>query len=430
MAFDFKFPDVGEGIQEGEVVKWLVKEGDDVKEDQNIVQVETDKAVVDLPSPKTGKILKIYKKEGETIKVGETLVSIGEKGEKINAKEEKKTKNDKADKKIKKETQKKKGNAVVGELEEAPEDEEIEEKTHVAIMKGPTESKKVLALLSVRKKAAELGIDLTKIEGSGKDGIVLMKDIQDVKEEIPQQTIVVKKKYDDFGYVERVPLKGIRKSIAVNLSESAKIPQVTIMEDIDVTRILGIKEKEKKNMEKEGVKFTLLPFIIKAAISALKENPMLNASLENDEIIIKKYFNIGIAVETDVGLMVPVIKIAEKKNVKQLAKEISELAEKARTRTIDVMDLQGGTFTITNYGSIGGTYATPLINPGESSILGLGKIFESPIMDKKGKIKTVKKMPVSFTFDHRVADGAQASRFIEKLKMFMEDPDHLLLELD
>ena len=165
MAFDFKFPDVGEGIQEGEVVKWLVKEGDDVKEDQNIVQVETDKAVVDLPSPKTGKILKIYKKEGETIKVGETLVSIGERGEKINVKEEnKKTKTEK----IKQDTQKKKGSAVVGELEEAPEDEEIEEKTHVVIMKGPTESKKVLALLSVRKKAVELGVDLTKIDGSGK----------------------------------------------------------------------------------------------------------------------------------------------------------------------------------------------------------------------------------------------------------------------
>jgi pyruvate dehydrogenase E2 component (dihydrolipoamide acetyltransferase) len=413
MPFKFKFPDIGEGIQEGEIVKWLVKEGNLVKEDQNIVQIETDKAVVDIPSPKTGKILKINFKEGDIIKVGEVLVVIGTENEKIIAKSTKKQKE-------------KYTGSVVGHLEEAPEDQEFE-LPHSASMQGTKQ--KILASPAVRKFALEDKIDLTKIKGSGPQGQILKSDVtkaQPSKQEVPQQKIIVKRKYDEFGYIERIPLKGIRKTIANNMIKSqTEAAQVTSMEDINVSKLWKLRNKEKKEYEKKKVKLTFLPYIIKATISALKENPILNSTLENEEILIKKYFNIGIAVETEVGLMVPVIKIAENKNIERLAKEIVSLSEKTKTRKIDLMDLQGSTFTITNYGSIGGTYGTPIINSGEASILGLGRIGDK-VISEKGKIKIIKSLPVSLTFDHRILDGAQAARFLESLKSHLEDQDYLL----
>ncbi len=439
MATNFVFPDVGEGIQEGEIVKWLVKPGDLVKAAQTIVQVETDKAVADLPAPVSGKILKINFKEGQTVKVGQTLCVIGGEKDKISSDKIPSEKNiSSIEKKI----------TGTGKIYEPV----AEKKLHSATMRGTQESAKILAVPAVRKLAANLGVDLTTIKGSGKGGIILESDIQKSagkmqEKEIPQQNIVVKKKYDDYGYLERIPLKGIRKTIAQNMIRSqTEAAQVTAMEDIDVSSLWGLREKEKKNAEKQGVKLTFLPFIIKACIAALKENPILNSSLEgkaeqgsanprsgdgtsDEEIIIKKYYNIGVAVETDVGLMVPVVKIAESKSIISLAREIAELAEKARKRTIDLMDLHGSTFTITNYGSIGGTYGTPIINPGEAGILGLGRIFDRAVFDDKGKLKSVKILPVSLTFDHRILDGAQAARFLESLKMFLEDPDHLMLEM-
>ena len=412
-------PDVGQGITEGEIVKWLVKEGDEVKEDQNIVQIETDKAVVDIPSPKSGTILKINFREGDTVKVGETLVVIGDKGEKISN----------VNREVKKEK------PAVKKLDK--EKSEVLEVQHSDHMRGEQQTKKALASPAIRKLASDLEIDLLKVKGSGEEGRILKKDLDqfarrkdfEIKKEIPQQTIQVKRKYDEYGYLERIPLKGIRRTIAENMIKSLEnSAQVTAMEDITVSKLWRIREYEKKNLEKQNIKLTFLPFIIKAAIAALKENPLLNSSIEGDEIIVKKYFNIGVAVETEVGLMVPVIKKAEDKNIIQIAKEISELAEKARTRKIDLMDLKGGTFTITNYGSVGGTYGTPIINPGEAAILGLGRIFER-VASANGRFKVVKILPVSLTFDHRILDGAQAARFLESLKMFLEDPDHLLLEL-
>jgi len=411
---EFKFPDVGEGIAEGEIVKWLVKEGDTVKADQNIVQVETDKAVVDLPAPVGGKILKINFKEGDTVKVGEVLVVIGGEGDKVEA----------SPKKIEKK-------------EPIEKDVELEEKPHSEPMKGMAMTGKVQAAPAVRKLARDMKVDLSKVKGSGPEGIILQKDLGKTEgtqsvEAAPQQTITVKKKYDEYGYIEHVPLKGIRKTIAKNMIKSqTEAAQVTAMEDIDVTKLWVLRNKEKRHFELEGIKLTFLPFVIKACVAAMKENPILNSSIQGEEIIIKKYFNIGVAVETEVGLMVPVVKIAEKKSVAKIAKEIQELAEKARTRKIDIMDLQGSTFTITNYGSVGGNYGTPIINPGEAAILGLGRIFDRVVFDEKTKrIKNIKILPVSLTFDHRILDGAQSARFLESLKMFLEDPDHLFMEVE
>jgi len=430
MAYEFKFPDVGEGITEGEIVKWLVKEGEDVKEDQNIVQVETDKAVVDLPSPKKGKILKINFKEGENIKVGEALCVIGGAGDKVVVSKKKEIKKEP----IKKSVGKKKDSfGVVGELEASGEDYETSEMGQSETMIGSSQTKKVLASPIVRKLAREMKIDLSKIKGSGNGGIILKSDLGVKKkktiEKPAQQKILVKKKYDEYGYLERIPLKGIRKTIAKNMVIShTETAPVTAMEDIDVSKLWNLRSKEKKILEKKGIDLTFLPFIIKASIAALKENPLLNSSIEGDEIIIKKYFNIGVAVETEVGLMVPVVKIAEDKTIIQLAKEIKELAVKSRSRKIDLMDLKGSTFTITNYGSIGGNYGTPIINPGEAAILGLGRIFDRAILENK-KIRNAKILPISLTFDHRILDGAQAARFLESLKLFLEDPANLLMKL-
>ncbi len=393
MPFEFKFPDVGEGIEEGEIVKWFVKVGDSVKENQTLGQIETDKAVVDMPSPVSGKILKINFKEGDKVRVGEIMVVIGEKGEKIskanNAKEEKK--------------KKRKSGSVVGEIDDRVSNLEYEhiEMKQADVMKGLR-----VNVPSVRKMSLK-------------------------RDDIPQQTIIVKKKFDDYGYIERVPLKGIRKTIAEHMSQSVReAPQVSAMEDIDVSVLWKFRESMKNTWAKKGVKLTFLPFIVKAVISALQENPILNSSIEGEEIIIKKYYNIGIATETEVGLMVPVIKIAQNKSIIQIAKEIVELSDKARTRKIDVMDLKGGTFTITNYGSVGGTYAVPIINYPEAAILGLGRIFDRVVLDEKsGKVRNIKILPASLTFDHRILDGAQGARFLESLKKFLEEPRDLLKEM-
>ena len=169
-----------------------------------------------------------------------------------------------------------------------------------------------------------------------------------------------------------------------------------------------------------------MPFVIKALIKALTKHPKLNSSLEGESIVMKKYYNIGVAVQTDAGLLVPVVKIAERKSISDIAKEIEQLAEKCRNRTIDIMDLKGSTFTVTNYGSIGGTYGTPIINPGESAILGLGRIFDRVVLDSSGKVKNVKILPISLTFDHQIIDGAEAAEFIQTLKEYLESPEHLL----
>jgi pyruvate dehydrogenase E2 component (dihydrolipoamide acetyltransferase) len=437
---EFKFPDVGEGIAEGDIVKWLVKEGDTVKADQNIVQVETDKAVADIPSPVSGKILKINFQEGETVKVGEVLCVIGEEEEKVEVPKMV----GKPVEKAKPEEEKKEENSKETLVEE-------KEVLHSKPMKSSHEigvtGKKVVAAPIVRKLARSLNVDLSSIKGSGEAGRILKEDLDSIgkgggdmvqgKVDKPpgagerQQTIKVKKKYDQYGYLERIPLKGIRKSIADNMMKSVSgSAQLTAMDDIDVTKLWEVRNEEKKHFEIEGVKLTFLPFIIKACISALKENPILNSTIDDEEILVRKYFNIGIAVETEIGLMVPVIKIAEKKSVAQIAKEIDDLAEKARSRKIDVMDMQGSTFTVTNYGSIGGTYATPILNIDNAGILGIGRIFDSVVLDKDGKVKNKKILPVSLTFDHRILDGAEASRFLQSLKTFLSDPEHLFLELE
>ena len=412
MTTEFKFPDLGEGIAEGEIKKWLVKEGDIIEADQSLAEVETDKAVVEVPSPSAGKVLKLNFAEGDMVLVGETLAVIGEEGEEPG---------EVAPAKVEKEPEEKRESvSVVGELPEAPE--EILEEKPVG----------VLAMPKVRKLAKDLGVDISKVKGTGKEGRVLEKDVRGAVEEKPKEEKKPKKvpKFDIYGWVDRVPVRGVRRTTARRMIESLqKTAPVTATEIADVTELVELREREKKTvMETRGIKLTYMPFIVKALVEALKEHPYLNSTMddENQEIILKKYYNIGIAVAAEDGLIVPVVKGADQKSIFELAEEIQRLAEAANNRTIDIADLKGGTFTITNYGVFGGLYATPIINYPEVAILGTGAIRDTPVVID-GEVKIRKVIHLSLTFDHRVLDGAEGQRFLNTLVKYLEDPEIILM---
>ena len=423
MAYEFKFPDIGEGLTEGEIVHWLVKEGDEVKEGQPLVEVETDKALAEIPSPRTGAVLRILAKEKEIVKVGQVIVVFGEKGEFPGAAPPPPP------------PSKPKSVGVVGELEEAPEEVPPAVEVRIGTTRPVLVSEHVLAMPAVRALAKEAGVDINKVRGTGLEGRVLEKDVRQAVEakEKPAEPVVrpVKvKKYDMYGYIDHIPLRGVRRSIAKAMVKSKyTAPHVTAMDEADVTELWKIRDKEKKIAESKGIKLTLMPFIVKAVLAGLKEHPYLNATLddENEEILLKKYFNIGMATDTPEGLMVPVVKNVSDKSILQLAEEMAQLSEKARTRKIDLADLKGGTFTITNYGTVRGIFGTPIINHPEVAILGVGRMREMPII-KDGKIEIRKMLPLSLSFDHRVVDGAEAARFLNAVIMRLEDPDLILLE--
>ncbi|NIS61965.1 MAG: 2-oxo acid dehydrogenase subunit E2 [Proteobacteria bacterium] len=426
MAFEFKLPDLGEGLTEGEIVEWLIKEGDLIEEGQVFVKVETDKAVLEIPSPRKGIVIRIEGGAGETVQVGEVILVIGEEGEKPKAAAARTE-----------EAEKHPSVGVVGVLEEAPEGgEEKEERVSTeAIPMRPAKRVEVLAMPSVRRLARELKVDLTTITGSGPQGRITKEDVQKAsekrEEKPPEKAVKAARKYDMYGYVERLPLRGMRKTIARAMVKSMyTAPHVTATDEADVTRLVALREREKGKAAEKGIHLTFLPFLIKAVVAGLEEHPYVNASLddENEEIVLKKYFNIGVAVDTKDGLMVPVVKNAKEKSILRLADELTKLSEKARSRTIDLADLKGGTFTITNYGAVGGIFGSPIINYPEVAILGVGKLQEKPAV-MEGKIEVRKLLPLSLSFDHRVVDGAEAARFMNTVIDHLEDPDLILLEV-
>ena len=383
MGFDFVLPDLGEGITEGEIRRWLVKEGDAINEHQTILEVETDKAVVEVPSPKKGFVQKIRKLEGEIAKVGDVLLTIAEKLEE--KKEEKKS------------------FGVVGRLPEAEE---------------------ILTTPAVRNLAKRLGVDIEKVKGTGPMGRITEDDVVKASGKVTDLT------KDQFGSIERVQIKGVRRSIAKNLLASMRTAAfVTGMDDADVSALWQLREKEKRIALAKGIRLTFLPFFMKAVQHALAAYPRINASVDEagEEVVVKKYFNIGVAVDTPEGLMVPVVKDVDKKTILELAKELQELSIKAKERKIKLEELKGSTFTISNFGSFGGTYATPIINYPDVAILGTGKISDRPWV-KDGLIVIRKVLSLSLTFDHRVVDGAEAAQFLNKIIQYLEDPDQIFIE--
>ena len=428
MAFEFKLPDLGEGLTEGEIVKWLVKVGDSIEEGQVFVQVETDKAVIEIPSPRKGVVLKLGAAEGQTVPVGQVIIIIGEAGETLEAVPKPK------------EIKERPSVGVVGELEEAPEEEEVkggEEKIPPKAPAPALERGEILAVPMVRKLASDLQVDLRTVRGSGPQGRITKEDVQKaarerkpLEKEIPEKAIKPARKYDSYGYIERVPLRGMRKTIAQAMVKSkSTIPHAAGLDEADITQLVALKTKAKERAAQKKIHLTILPFVIKAVVTALEEHPYANSSTDDEsgEIILKKYYNIGVAVDTKDGLMVPVVKNAEGKNILQLAAELIELSEKARNRTIDLADLKGGTFTITNFGAMGGIYGFPIIHYPEAAILGMGKIVEKPIV-VEGKIEIRKILPLSLSFDHRVVDGAEAVRFMNTVIELLEDPGLILME--
>ena len=431
MAFEFKLPDLGEGIHEGELRKWLIKEGDAVKEHQPIASIETDKAVVELPSPKNGTILKLHFKEGETIKVGDVVVTIGESGEKASSAPATKAPVAQSLSVPPARRIAKGATGAVGELEEAPDEEEPQRQV-AAAPKTPVSI--VEALPAVRKIAQQLGVDLAKVHGTGAGGRITEADVRNASGKASPAGTVVRTApritFEDYGRVLRIPLKGLRKTISENLTRAFQttVP-VTHMDEIDVTDLWDIRQKRKKMAEDKGYPLTFLPFVAKAAVIALKEHPYVNSSLDDasGEIVVKQYFNVGFAVDTTDGLIVPVVKGCDQRSILEIAKDLYLKSEATRSREIQLEDLRGGTFTITNIGTIGGTHATPIINHPECAILALGAIKDKPVV-VEGKVEVRKILPISLTFDHRIIDGAEAARFANDLKKHLEDPTLMLLE--
>jgi len=423
MVYEFKFPDVGEGIHEGEIVKWFVKEGDRIKADEPLGEIETDKAVVEMPSPKTGTVLKLHVPAGGTIHVGETMVTILEEGE--SAEDGKKHMESK--KSEPKENIPYTG-SVVGFVEEAKEVSPIYGAKTASKSQLGSGAGMVQATPAVRNLAKQLNVDLDSVKGTGPEGRITINDVQKAagsakKEEKAPAGIKVTRKYDFFGYIDRVPLHGVKKAVAAKMAESIfTAAQLTNMSEADVAGLASLREKEKPQFEKEGVKLTFMPYIVKAVAISLMSHPYLNASLEGDEIILKKYYNIGVAVDSEEGLFVPVVKGAQSKSINTIAKEIEKLANDVKARKVNMMDLKGGTFSISNLGSVGVHFFTPIINYPESAILGVGTIIEKPVA-KNGKIEIRKILPLSLTYDHRIVDGAQAARFMLDLIKRLEKCD-------
>ncbi|RJP73398.1 MAG: 2-oxo acid dehydrogenase subunit E2 [Candidatus Abyssobacteria bacterium SURF_17] len=387
MATEFKFPDVGEGITEGEIVLWLVEEGEKVKQDQPLVQVETDKAVVEIPSPRAGVILKIMFHEGDIVKVGETLVVIGEEGEKFEEKKE--------------------YVGIVGQIEEKPAPK-------------PAARPQVLAVPAVRKLAKELGVDIAMVKGTGEGGRVTEEDVRRFGEQAHVSAVE-----DSYGEVERVSIMRVRRSISQKMVRSKfSIPHVTHMDLANASALVRLRSRQAEEAQGQGIHLTYLPYIMKAAALSLKKHAYLNSSIDTDknEILLKKYVNIGFAVETDDGLLVPVVKKVDEKNILQLAEETQKLADLCRDRKVALADLKGGTFSITNIGSLGGIYSTPIINHPEAANLAVGKIRKMPWV-ADGEITVIDGVYLSLSFDHRILDGAEAARFTNDVIHFIENPE-------
>lgn len=421
---EFKLPDIGEGVHEGEITKWLVGAGDSVEADQPMVEVMTDKATVEIPSPVTGVVESIGAQEGETVEVGKVIVVIAEKGKAPASKPTPKEESQAAEPAAKKTESPKKETAAARSEEEAI-------------------PFNVLATPATRKLARDLSLDIREVKGTGPNGRITKSDVQlhfegtQAATPRPSHTATSSTGGTSLakpaplsvgGAVTVVPLKGIRKRISEAMAHSTRTAaHFTFVEEVDMTEVVKLRKANKDEAARMGVKLTFLPFIIKAVIPALKEFPYLNSSLddEREEILLKGDYNIGIATDTDNGLMVPNIKNADRKSIFELAKEIEELAGRAREGKSQLQDLKGGTFTLTNAGTIGGVFATPVVNHPEVAILGVNAIRKRPmVVDDEIVIRDM--MFLSLSVDHRVVDGADAARFVNRVIYFLSDPTRLV----
>lgn len=425
MAFQFRLPDIGEGIHEGEIVKWFVKPGDKVQEDDVLCEVQNDKAVVEIPSPVEGTVEEVLVEEGTVAIVGDVLITFDAPGY-----ENLQFKGDHADE--------------APAAEEAKPEAAEESKAQEADVDP---SRRIIAMPSVRKYARDKGVEIQLVSGSGKNGRISKEDIdahlnggaapasQPAAEAAPAETTTTEAPKPlaipegDFPET-REKMSGIRKAIAkamVNSKHTA--PHVTLMDEIEVSNLVAHRKKYKEVAAAKGIKLTFLPYVVKALTSALKEFPALNTSLDDatSEIAHKHYYNIGIAADTEKGLLVPVVKNADRKGIFNISNEINELAVKARDGKLAPAEMKGASCTISNIGSAGGQWFTPVINHPEVAILGIGRIAEKAIV-KDGEIVAAPVLALSLSFDHRMIDGATAQNAMNHIKRLLNDPELLLME--
>ncbi|MGV3621972.1 MAG: dihydrolipoamide acetyltransferase family protein [Archangium sp.] len=405
--FEFKLPDLGEGVVEGEIVKWHVKPGDVVKEDEVFVEVMTDKATVTVPSPVAGKVVKTYGNEGDIAKVHHKLVDLEIAGAAPKA---------------------------------APAHAEAVAAAPVAEKKtaAPESNQKVLATPVTRRMASEHGLDLSTIAGSGPHGRVLKTDVEAVLAGDASKTVAAPAQKFTFAPVpvnaadERIPLKGLRKRIAEKMVKSKfTAPHYAFVEEVDASALVAMRDRLNATLAKDNVKLSFLPFFVKAVIRAFQKFPQINANMDEtkQELVVRGERNIGIAAMTEQGLTVPVVRNADRHSIRSLGLEIGRLGAAARDQKLKMEELSGGTFTITSLGQTGGLFATPIINHPEVAIMGIHRMRKRPVVDENDQIVIKPIMLFSFCFDHRVIDGATGAEFAYEVIKYVEQPDLLLVDM-
>ncbi|MCH8963531.1 MAG: 2-oxo acid dehydrogenase subunit E2 [Planctomycetes bacterium] len=437
MAEQFILPDLGEGIHEAQIVNILVHEGDVIQEDQPLMEVETDKAAVEIPSPLAGKIVTIHVQAGQTVNVGDVMVTFGNDAEAAPAAPPK------APPRAAPPPRTAPPTAAAPAVRSAGA-------AHADAASPAKAGKpaKVAASPAVRRRAKELGIDLAAMQGTGPGGRVTQADLDGAAsgqppapaaaqaaaaQSAPAVTMPADSELPDFskwGPIRREPISQIRKTISNHMARSEAMNVHVMHHDLaDVEMLENLRKDHNLRKQESDPKLTLLPFVIKAVHAAMRRYPMFNASFDHarNEIIYKDYFHYGIAVDTPRGLIVPVIRDVDRKSIRALASELIEIGEKTRESNFKIDELRGGSFTITNIGSLGGIVSTPIINYPEVAILGLGKA-EMKAVVVNGEVVARYTLPLNLSFDHRATDGADAARFVGEIKSYLEVPGRLLLE--
>ena len=426
-VFQFKLPDIGEGIAEGEIVKWFVKPGDTINEDDTLLEVQNDKSVEEIPSPVTGTVKNVIVPEGTVANVGDVLVEIDAPGHNS-------------------------APSTSAPSAEAPK-EKVETSGSASVVEAADPNKRVLAMPSVRQFAREKDVDISQVTATGKGGRVTKEDIENflaggpssapAKSEAPapkeaapaaesKPAAPAKPFKSNLGDLEeRVAMTPTRKAIAkamVNSKHTA--PHVTLHDEVEVSKLWDNRKRFKEVAAANGTKLTFLPYVVKALTATVKKYPVLNASIDdaNQEIVYKHYYNIGIATDTDHGLYVPNVKDADRKGMFAIADEINEKAKLAHDGKLSAEDMRNGTITISNIGSVGGGWFTPVINYPEVAILGVGTIAQQPIVNAEGEIVVGRVMKLSLSFDHRIVDGATAQQAMNNIKRLLADPELLMME--
>ena len=392
MSYPLKFADIGEGIHEAEIIKWYINVGDIIEEDQLVLEVQTDKATVEITSPKAGKVVYRSGNEGELLYVGDTIIDIENNNE----------------------------SNILEPTSKIKEQNDALKSISKTI-------NRVIAAPSVRKFARSLGVNLSDVKGSKENGRITKQDVQEYFSEANKNPKHNDEKNPVLNEDARIPIKGLRKQIYKNMEKSAfTIPHTTAMDEFQVDALIHFR----KTLDTiTDVKLTYMPIIIKFITEVLKKNPIFNALLdeENKEVILKKQYNIGFAVSTNEGIIVPVIHQADQKSIEEIANEMIDLQEKARSGSITLKEISGGTFTISSTGRQGGTFATPMISCPQVAILGIHAMKEKPVILQTREIGIGTIMGISLSFDHRIIDGEPVGKFIKDLKDYIEKPESLLL---